>query len=84
MIHVNTGCAGTVVFNSFRRRSIRIFNALSKYLRCITSCSVQCFKGQLDLYLSNIDDLPCQPGYNSLDGGDCIQRRTPRDGLASK
>jgi len=85
MSHVNTGRAGTVVFNSFRWRSIRIFNALPKYLRCITSCSVQCFKGQLDHYLSNIDDLPCQPGFNnSLDGGDCIQRRTPRDGLASK
>ena len=25
----------------------------------------------LPTYLRNIVDLPCQPGFNSLDGGDC-------------
>ena len=32
----------------------------------------------------NIVDHPCVPGFiNSLDGGDCIKWRTPRDDLAA-
>ena len=74
--HVNTGRLGTLAFNSFRWRSIRIFNKLPMYIRIISSCSVNSFKSKLDHYLSDIEDLPCQPGFNnSLDGGDCNYKR---------
>ena len=49
---------GTLAFNSFRWRSIRMFNGLPKYLRNITLCSVYSFKTQLDSHLINIPDLP--------------------------
>ena len=33
--------------------------------------------------ISTVPDSPCQPGFNnSLDHGDCLRWRTPRDGLA--
>ena len=50
----------------------------------ISSLSRKCFKLRLDYYLSSIPDLPCSPGYNnSLDGGDCLQRWTPRNDLVA-
>ena len=82
--HVNTGRHGTLTYNSFRWRAIRLFNSLPKSIRDITNCSVCSFKLRLDHYLSSIPDLPCSPGFNnSLDGGDCLQRWTPRDDLVA-
>ena len=49
-------------------------NRLPKSILMLSSCSVVGFKAQLNSYLRNIVDLPCQPGYKySLDGGDCLQ-----------
>ena len=71
--HSGSGRLGTLKYNSFRWRSIRMFNRLPKAIRMLSSCSVIGFKSELDFYLRNIVDLPCQPGYNnSLDGGDCL------------
>ena len=83
--HVNPGRQGTLAFNSFRWRSVRIFNRLPIHIRNISACSIDRFKSQLDRYLRTIPDLPSQPGYNnSLDGGDGIQRWTLRAGLAAE
>ena len=40
--HVNLGRLGSLAYNSFIWRAIRLFNAMPKYisLRCISSCSV--------------------------------------------
>ena len=66
--HVNLGRLGSLAYNSFRWRAIRLFNAMPKYIRCISSCSVVSFKSKLDCYLKNIVDLPGRPGFsNSLD-----------------
>ena len=82
--HVNLGRLGSLVHNSFRWRAIRLFNAMPKYIRCISSCSVVSFKSKLDCYLKNIVDLPGRPGFsNSLDSGDILQWWTPREDLAS-
>ena len=64
VLHVNVGRLGTLCYNSFRWRAIRMFNKLPKHLCMISSCSVDKFKSQLDKHLRNISDLPCQPGYN--------------------
>ena len=45
--NANVGRKGTLAFNSFRWRSIRMFNGLPKYLRNITLCSVNTSKTQL-------------------------------------
>ena len=77
--------AGAGRYNSFRCRSIRMFNRLPKCIRMLTSCSVNRFKSELDSYLRNIVDLPCQPGFNnSLDGGDCLHGGHYADDLAAK
>ena len=81
--HVNVGRIGTLSYNSFRWRSIRLFNSLLMHLRSISSCSVLRFKTQLDIFLGSVEDLPCLPRFNnSLDGGDC-RWWSPRDGLAT-
>ena len=81
--HVNVRRVGTLSHNSFRWRSIRLFNSLPMHLRSISSCSVLRFKTQLDIFLGSVEDLPCLPGFNnSLDGGDC-RWWSPRDGLAT-
>ena len=81
--HVNVGRVGTLAYNSFRWRSIRLFNSLSMHLRLISSCSVLRFKTQLDIFIRSVKDLPCLSGFNnSLDGGDC-RWRSPRDRLAT-
>ena len=70
--HVGVGRLGTLAYNSFRWRAIRIFNQLPLFLRNTTVCSVYSFKKKLDLYLSTVPDIPCTPGFNnSLDHGDC-------------
>ena len=75
---------GTLKYNSFRWRSIRMFNRLPKSIRMLSSCSVVGFKSKLDSYLRNIVDLPCRPGFNnSLDGGDCLHGGHYADDLAA-
>ena len=82
--HVNTGRQGTLAYNSFRWRAIRLFNSLPKSICDTTNYSVCSFKQRLDRYLNSIPNLPCTPGYNnSLDGGDCLQRWTLRDDLVA-
>ena len=71
-------------YNSFRWRSIRMFNRLPKSIRMLSSCSVVGFKSKLDSYLRNIVDLPCRPGLNnSLDGGNCLHGGHYVDDLAA-
>ena len=82
--HVHVGRLGTLAFNSFRWRAIRLFNAMPNHIRCISSCSVLSFKYKLDLYLRNIVDLPGRPGFNnSLDSMNYKQWWTPREDLAA-
>ena len=81
--HSGSGRLCTLKYNSFRWRSIRMFNRLPKAIHMLSSCSVIGFKSELDSYLRNIVDLPCQPGYNnSLDGGDCLHGGHYADDLA--
>ena len=83
MTHINVGRLGTLAYNSFRWRAIRLFNQLPLFVRITTVCSIYSFKKQLDSYLSTVPDSPCQPGFNNnLDHGDCLRWRTPRDILA--
>ena len=80
--HVHVGRLGTLAFNSFRWRAIRLFNAMPNHIRCISSCSVLSFKCKLDL--RNIVDLPGRPGFNnSLDSMNYKQWWTPREDLAA-
>ena len=73
IFHVNVGRVGTLAYNIFRWRSIRLFNSLPIHLRSISSCSVLRFKTQLDIFLGSVEDLPCLPGSNnSLDGGEIV------------
>ena len=60
--HSGAGRLGTLKYNSYRWRSIRMFNRLPKSIRMLSSCSVVGFKSKLDSYLRNIVDLPCRPG----------------------
>ena len=57
--------AGTLKYNSFRWRSIKMFNRLTNAIRMSYSCSVVGFKLQLDSYLRNIVYLSCLPGSNN-------------------
>ena len=83
--HAGVGRLGTLKYNSFRWRTIRMFNRLPKCICMLSSCSVNRFKSELDSYLRNIVDLPCQPGFNnSLDGGDCLHGGHYADDLAAK
>ena len=82
--HVNLGRLGSLAYNSYRWRAIRLFNAMPKHIICISSRSVVSFKNKLDCYLKNIIDLPGRPGFrNSLDSGYILQWWTPREDLAS-
>ena len=66
--HSGAGQLGTLKYNSFRCRSIRMFSRLPKAIRMVSYCSVVGIKSQLDFYLRNIVDLPCQSRFNnSLD-----------------
>ena len=72
--HVNLGKLWSLAYNIFRWRAIRLFNAMPKYIRCISPCSVVSFKSKLDCYLKNIINLPDRHGFsNSLDSGDILQ-----------
>ena len=62
----------------------KMFNRLPKAICMLSSCSLVGFKSQLDSYLRNIVNLPCQPGYNnSLDGGDWLHGGHYADDLAA-
>ena len=61
LCHSGAGRLGTLKYNSFRWRSIRMFNRLSKAICMLSSCSVVGFKSQLDSYLKNLVDLPWRP-----------------------
>ena len=87
--HAGVGRLGTLKYNSFKWRYIRMFNRLPKCIHMLSSCSVNRFKSELDSYLRNIVamivDLPCQPGFNnSLDGQDCLHGGHYADDLAAK
>ena len=78
------GRLGTLKYNSYRWRSIRMSNRLPKAIRMLSSCSVVGYKSRLDFYLRNIVDLPYRPGFNnSLDGGDCLHGGHHKDDLAA-
>ena len=82
--HASVGRLGTLKYNSFRWRSIRMFNRLPKCIRMLSSCSVIRFKSELDCHLRNSVDLPCMPGYNnSLYGRDCLHGGHYADDLAA-
>ena len=49
--HVNIGRSGTLAYNSFRWRAIRLFNFLPKFIRCTTSCSVNSMVSNIHLIL---------------------------------
>ena len=71
--HGNVGRLGTLAYNSFRWRSIHLFNGLPIHLRSISSWSELRFKTQLVIFLESLEDLPSLPGFNnSLDDGDFI------------
>ena len=62
-----------------------MFNRSPKYIRMLSSCSVNSLKSELDSYLMNIVDLPCQAGFNnSLDDGDCLHGGHYADDIAAK
>ena len=65
--HVNPGRQDTLAFNSFRWRSIRIFNRLHIHIRNISACSIDIFKSQLDRYLRTIPDIPSQPVWSATE-----------------
>ena len=78
--HVCVSRLGTLAYNSFRWRAIRMFNQLPVFFRNTTVCSVYNFKKKLDLYVSTVPDVPYQPGFNnSLDHEDCFRWQTPRN-----
>ena len=60
MSHINGGRLGTLEYNSFIWRAIRLFNQLPLFVRNITICSIHRFKKQLDSYLSTVPDSLCQ------------------------
>ena len=63
--HSGAGRLGTLKYNSFRWRFIRMFNRLPKSICMLSSCSVVGFKSKLDSYLMYIVDLPCRLGFNN-------------------
>ena len=62
--HSSSGRLGTLKNNSFRWRSIRMFNNLPNAIRMLSFCSVVGFKSKLYSYLRNIVDLPCRLGLD--------------------
>ena len=80
--HFGVGRLGTLAYNKFIWCAIRMFNQLPLFLRNTTECSVYSFKKKLDLYLSTVSDIPCQPRFNnSQDHGDVLRWRTTHNGL---
>ena len=64
-------------------RPSRTSNVIEITAITITLCSVDSFNKKLQLYLSIVPDVPCQPGFNiSLDHRDCLRWWTSHNGLA--
>ena len=63
--HVSSGRIGTLSYNSFCWRAIRLFNCLPRHVRNMTSCSTVIFKKKLDQFLCNLDDKPCTPHFDN-------------------
>ena len=57
--HINVGLLGTLEYNSFKWRAIRLFNQLPLFVRNTTVCFIHSFKKQLDSNLSTVLDSPC-------------------------
>ena len=53
--HVHSGRLGSYGYNSFRWHAICLFNAMPKYIRCVSSCPVVSFKKEFDCYLAHLD-----------------------------
>ena len=79
----NVGRVDTLSYNSFRWRSIHLFNSLPMHLRSISSCSVLRFMTQLDIFPGSVEDLPCLPGFKTawmveiVDGGHPVMAWLP-------
>ena len=64
--HVNTGRQGTLAYNSFHWRAIRLFNSLPKSICDITNCFVCSFRQRLDQQYSEsplLSWIQQQPGW---------------------
>ena len=51
--HVCAGRLGTLSYNSFRWKAVRLFNCLPQHVRNVSSCSTIIFKKKLDQFLCN-------------------------------
>ena len=77
------GKAGSLLYNSFRYKAVRLFNCLPREVRDKTRCSVDSFKSVLDTFLTKLEDTPGRPeGQNSLMKAVDEWRWTLRVGLA--
>ena len=77
------GKAGSLLYNSFRYKAVRLFNCLPREVRDKTRCSVDSFKSVLDTFLTKLEDTPGRPeGQNSLIKAVDEWRWTLRVGLA--
>ena len=63
--HVCAGRLGTLSYNSFRWKAVRLFNCLPQHVRNVSSCSTIIFKKKLDQFLCNLDDKPCTPHFDN-------------------
>ena len=65
--HVCAGRLGTLSYNNFRWKAVRLFNCLPQHVRNVSSCSTIIFKKKLDQFLCNLDDKPyVHPGLPTL------------------
>ena len=74
--HVGGGRLGTLAYNSFRWRAIRMFNQLPLFLRNTTVLFIVSRRNLIYIFLQ------CLIFHASRDHGDCLRWRTPCDGLA--
>ena len=63
--HVCVGHLGTLSYNSFRWKAVRLFNCLPQHVGNVYSCSRVIFKKKLDQFLCNLDDKPCTPHFDN-------------------
>ena len=63
--HVCAGRLGTLSYNSFRWKAVRLFNCLPQHVRNVSFCSTIIFKKKLDQFLCNLDDKPCTPHFDN-------------------
>ena len=59
--HVTPDRIGSIVHNSFRWRSMRLFNSLPKSVRNITDRDISVIKRSLDYFLRSLRDSPTEP-----------------------